>query len=157
MPTARELFQLRADIEYKSTKLSKQYGVNTPGTDGYTPEYCLCTEYLLHEVAHYTTLGRDLKDLPKRNLSNTVTSLMEDVSASTGIELELDTLFVTRLAGVSLQMWSHRTGGFIVQAALDSTTLKENQVRKRLTERDDSLVLADKAARLALWFQRVKV
>lgn len=156
MASARELSQLRSAIEQKSVKLARLYGVNNPGSDGYTPEYCVSTEYLLHEVAHYTTLGRKLKDLPKHNLSNVITDLLEEVSGPTGVELELDTLFVVRLAGVSLNMWSYRTGGFAVAAGMDATLLHEQQVRERLLLRRGSHALVLKAAQLALWHQQVK-
>lgn len=157
MTTAKELIQLRKRIEEKSIQIAKAYGINTPGTDGYTPHYCVNAEYVLHEVAHYVTLGRSIMSLPKKELSNKITDLMENVGEASGVELELDTLFVERLAGVLLQLWGYKTSSFLVQAALDATSLHRRAVLEGFRTRRSSAVLFTKAEALARWFRQVEV
>jgi hypothetical protein len=115
-------------------------------------------EFLLHEGAHWIVLGNLVRTVPRR-LSQEITSVMARIPAVSSDSLEIDTSFVTFLAGYQLGMWTDPSPiarscrrNLKGPAALgnDSEILKEFQTR---WERYGSRVDLERLARsLALWF-----
>lgn len=62
-------------------------------------------EILLHEVAHWVTLGNSLHTFPK-NASSRVESIFATISDEAGDALEVDASFVTYLVGYLMGLWS---------------------------------------------------
>lgn len=94
-------------LERRAHQLSLKYGVpvarHSKGMGAYHDRREK-VEYLLHEVAHWLTLGNTLKSLP-RQLTRRVDSVFDGLTPLSANSLEIDTALVTFLAGHLLDLW----------------------------------------------------
>ncbi len=91
--------------ETRVLELTRKHGVAQKNVMGaYTSRPSRQVEFLLHEVAHWTTLGHSLKKLPRR-LSKQIGDRFNNMSPTVANALEIDTSMVTYLAGRLLGYW----------------------------------------------------
>lgn len=89
----------------KVSNLFERHGVARRNAVGaYSVQPLRDTEYLMHEVAHWMTLGRELTKLPRRLSTHTAEAFRRIPTASQN-SLELDTTLITYLAGYALGLW----------------------------------------------------
>lgn len=137
--------------------LTRQHGVYSKDVMGsYDTQPLRSTEYLFHEVAHWIVLGNDIKKLPRR-LSAKLSATFTNIPTVASDSLEIDTAFVTFLAGYLLGLWTDPSP--IVRscrrnlkgpAALGDDSEVLAQFRNRWRYSNDYNKLARE---LALWFR----
>jgi hypothetical protein len=95
-------------------------------------------EFLLHEVAHWLTLGGSIDRVPSR-LSHKIGEHFERIPAPSANTLEIDTAMVTYLAGWQLGYWTDP--GPIVNSCrrnlqgVEALSWKDDEVYKRFVGR----------------------
>ena len=152
--TSLRLIQLRA------RKLSIKHGVPISSAAkgiGAVPYGPLSqAEYLLHEVGHWLTLGHTTKDLPSK-LYARITPVLDRISSNTCNSLEIDTAFVTFLAGYALDFWDDPEA--IAKCAnrnlqsLSSLNFGAEPVLRAFEQRKGWKSLLRMSTELALWFR----
>lgn len=103
--TAYDLKVERAEAH--ALELARKYGVYQKNVTGAFPFAPLRQiEFLLHEVAHWLTLGGDSTKVP-RHLSRRVGEHFERIPRLSANSLEIDTAIVTFFAGWALGYWTN--------------------------------------------------
>jgi len=146
--------------EARAISLTRKYGVFQKNVAGAYPFAPLrSVEFLLHEVAHWMTLGHPLNKLSKR-LSNQIEAVFNDgITTLSSNSLEVDTAMITYLAGWTLGFW--KDPGPIVSSCrrnlkgIDSLRATDDDIYKRMVSRwtDHRDEYAKAAYNLAKWFR----
>lgn len=91
--------------ETRALLLTRKHGVAQKDVTGayHTPEL-RCVEFLLHEVSHWVTLGRELEKLPK-DLTKRIADTFERLTKPSADSLEFDASIVTYVTGYLLGLW----------------------------------------------------
>lgn len=115
-------------------------------------------EFLLHEVAHWVTLGNDLaKKAVPRKLSDKVDRALQGMTPYSSNALEIDTAIVTYLAGYLLGLWDD-PGPIALSCKRnlrDALKTSEDDVYQMMVARwnESYLLYNDMAHDLALWLK----
>ncbi len=91
--------------ERRALELTRSHGIaqkNVTGAYPYAPLRGI--EFLFHEVAHWVTLGQDIKKIPRR-LSHQIGERFKLIAPASANALEIDTSLVAYLVGWSLGYW----------------------------------------------------
>lgn len=147
-------------IELRARKLSLKHGVPTSmrakgiGAVPYGP--LSHAEYLLHEVGHWLTLGHTIQDLPSK-LKVRMEGRFNRMASDSSNSLEIDTAFVTFLAGYALDFWDDPQA--IAQCAnrnlrsITSLNFTAEPVLREFERRRSHKSLLRMSKELALWFR----
>lgn len=146
-----------AQLERRALFLIRRHGVAQKDVLGaYSASPLRQTEFLLHEVAHWLTLGGSVDKVPTK-LSNRMGAAFKDMPKLSANSLELDTSLVTYLAGFMMGLWSDpgpiarsctRNLQGLMSLGPTDPTLKEFQLRWSL----DSWTYFKMALGLARWY-----
>lgn len=138
--------------------LTRRHGVPQKDVLGAYVGHLGKIEFLLHEVAHWMTLGNDLAKKPvPRKLSDKVDRALQGMTPYSSNALEIDTAIVTYLAGYSLGLWSDP--GPIAHSCKrnlrDALKTSEDDVYRMMVTRwnESYLLYNDMAHDLAAWLK----
>jgi len=141
--------------------LMNNYGILAPPPGGvFRDEPLMTLEYVLHEVAHYLTLGFDVDDLPE-DLSTCTEKILNRIPDHSADALELDTTAVTYFAGCGLGLWRWHWSEpkddaleAFAKTCKDSmrNTWSVTDILDGLEERIQNKMVQHMGERLACWF-----
>lgn len=147
-------------IDLRARKLSLKHGVPTSyrakgiGAVPYGP--LSQAEFLLHEVGHWLTLGHTIQELPSK-LKPRLEKVLDRIDSDSANSLEIDTAFVTFLAGYAMDFWE--TPEAIAQCAnrnlrsISSLNFTAEPVLREFERRRGHKTLLRMSEELALWFR----
>lgn len=97
---------MRFNTSGRTEALTRRHGVSRKDVMGaYDTQPLRSTEFLFHEVAHWTVLGNPIEKIPRR-LSSKVDGLFRNIPSASSDSLEIDTALVTFVAGYMLGLWT---------------------------------------------------
>lgn len=148
---------MKSRVMIRVNSLTSFHGVAKKNVMGaYDTQPLRGLEFMMHEAAHWIVLGNPIKKLPRR-LSQKIEQQFRAIPRTSSDSLEIDTAFVTFLAGYMLGLWTDpspivRTCRRNLKGGLalgdDSEVLA--QFRTRWFSGSDYMRLARE---LALWFR----
>jgi hypothetical protein len=149
-------------LEKRAAFLTHKHGIPSLGVTGsYHDAPLRRVEFVLHEGAHWITLG--YTTVPSRATQKT-SELFERMTPTTADSLEIDTAFVTYLAGCALNLWydpmpiidsacrnlvCHNT---LAATATGSRAVVIEAWKRQVLSRTARRRLRDMTVRLVLWF-----
>ncbi len=147
-------------IGLRARKLSIKHGVPISSRSkgiGAVPYGPLSqAEYLIHEVGHWLTLGHTIEDLPSK-LKTRMEGVFNRMDVGSSNSLEIDTAFVTFLAGYALDFWDDPEA--IAKCAnrnlrsISSLSFGAEPVLRKFEQRKDHASLLRMSVEVALWFR----
>lgn len=143
-------------LDSRSLLLAKKHGVRTePYHGSYISAPLHRVEFLLHEVAHWLTLGNSIKKVPTK-LPSRIEKVLKGMTKDSSNSLEFDAAIVTFRAGHSLGLWTDPMP--IVKSCqknlrgMLSLSPSYNGTIKALDERKACREVIEYSEALALWF-----